>query len=152
MMRHNRGVIVNIVSIAGRNGGSPGAGHYAAAKGGMIAFSKNMAKELAPDGIRVNSVSPGVIDTPFHEQFSTPEMMKSFVASIPMGRVGTAPEVAAVIAFLCSDASSYICGETIEVNGGSSCYKILPVRCARRVCGSAFLFADHDGQACEIPA
>ena len=118
MMRQKRGVIVNNVSIAGRSGGSPGASHYAAAKGGLIAFSKNMAKELAPHGIRVNAVSPGVIDTPFHEQFSTPEMMKSFVAMIPMGRVGTSGEIAAVIAFLCSDASSYVCGETIEVNGG----------------------------------
>jgi 3-oxoacyl-[acyl-carrier protein] reductase len=66
----------------------------------------------------VNGVSPGVIDTPFHEVFSTPEMMASFVKSIPMGRVGTSIEIAKVIAFLASDAASYIAGETIEVNGG----------------------------------
>jgi 3-oxoacyl-[acyl-carrier protein] reductase len=118
MIRQKHGVIVNTASIAGRNGGGFGASHYAAAKAGLIAFSMNMAKELAPHGIRVNCVSPGVIDTPYHEQFSTPEMMKGFVASIPMGRVGNSSEVAAVIAFLCSDASSYVCGETIEVNGG----------------------------------
>ena len=77
-----------------------------------------MAKELAPQGIRVNAVSPGVIDTPFHEVFSTPEMMRNFVASIPLGRVGTALECAKVIAFLASEAASYVVGETIEVNGG----------------------------------
>jgi 3-oxoacyl-[acyl-carrier protein] reductase len=118
MIHHKRGVIVNIASLAGRNGGVPGAGHYATAKGGLITLSKNLAKELAPHGIRVNCVSPGVIDTPLQKKFSTPEMMKTYAASIPMGRVGTSAEVAAVIAFLCSDASSYVCGETIEVNGG----------------------------------
>jgi 3-oxoacyl-[acyl-carrier protein] reductase len=118
MIERKRGVMVNLGSIAGRNGGGLGAGHYAAAKGAVIEFSKNMAKELAPHGIRVNCVSPGVIDTPYHERFSTPEMIKAFVATIPMGRVGAAHEVASVIAFLCSDASSYLCGETIEINGG----------------------------------
>ena len=118
MVERKRGAIVNLTSIAARNGGGPGAGPYAAAKAGVIAFTKNMAKELAPIGIRVNCVSPGVIDTPFHEQFSSAEMMKGFVASIPMGRTGTSAEVAAVIAFLCSDASAYVQGETVEVNGG----------------------------------
>jgi 3-oxoacyl-[acyl-carrier protein] reductase len=73
---------------------------------------------LTPHSIRVNAISPGVIDTPFHEVFSTPEMMRNFVATIPLGRVGTPAECAKVIAFLASDASSYIVGETIEVNGG----------------------------------
>ena len=77
-----------------------------------------MAKELAPFGIRVNGVSPGVIDTPFHEQFSTPEMIRSFVAQIPAGRMGKSEEIAKVIAFLASDAASFVVGETIEVNGG----------------------------------
>ena len=81
-------------------------------------MTKGMARELAPLGIRVNAVSPGVIDTPFHEVFSTPEMIKGFVAGIPMGRVGTSHECATAIAFLASDAASYIAGETIEVNGG----------------------------------
>jgi NAD(P)-dependent dehydrogenase (short-subunit alcohol dehydrogenase family) len=118
MVERKRGAIVNMGSIAARNGGGMGASHYAAAKGAVVAFTKNMARELAPHGIRVNCVSPGVIDTPYHEKFSTPEMIKSFVATVPMGRVGRADEVASVIAFLCSEASSYVCGETIEVNGG----------------------------------
>jgi 3-oxoacyl-[acyl-carrier protein] reductase len=118
MIERKRGNIINIVSIAGRNGGGPGAGAYGTAKGGLITFTKSLAKELAPHGVRVNGVSPGVIDTPFHEAFSTPEMIRGFVSGIPLGRVGTAMECATVIAFLASDASSYIVGETVEVNGG----------------------------------
>ena len=113
-----RGAIVNVVSIASHTGGGPGAGVYASAKAALTASTKSLARELAPHGIRVNAVSPGVIDTPFHEVFSTPEMMKTFVGMIPLGRVGTSQECANVIAFLASDASSYIVGETIEVNGG----------------------------------
>ena len=118
MIERRRGAIVNVVSIAGHNGGGPGAGVYAASKAALTAFTKSLAKELAPSGIRVNAVSPGVIDTPFHEVFSTPEMMQNFVKMIPLGRVGTAAECATVIAFLASDAASYVVGETIEINGG----------------------------------
>jgi 3-oxoacyl-[acyl-carrier protein] reductase len=118
MIERRSGVVINVGSIAGRNGGGPGAGPYAAAKGGLMTFTKSLAKELAPHGIRVNCVSPGVIDTPFHEVFSTPEMMSNFVKMIPLGRVGTSMECAKVIAFLASDAASYVVGETIEVNGG----------------------------------
>jgi 3-oxoacyl-[acyl-carrier protein] reductase len=118
MIERKNGVIVNVGSIAGRNGGGPGAGAYAAAKGGLMTYTKSLAKEVAPHGVRVNCVSPGVIDTPFHEVFSTPEMMSNFVKMIPLGRVGASMECAKVIAFLASDAASYVTGETIEVNGG----------------------------------
>jgi 3-oxoacyl-[acyl-carrier protein] reductase len=118
MIERRSGAIINVVSIAGRNGGGPGAGPYASAKGGLISFTKSLAKELAPHGVRVNAVSPGVIDTPFHEVFSTPEMIQNFVKGIPLGRVGKPEECATVIAFLASEAASYIAGETIEVNGG----------------------------------
>jgi NAD(P)-dependent dehydrogenase (short-subunit alcohol dehydrogenase family) len=118
MIARRAGAIVNVASIAGRNGGGPGAGAYSTAKGAVVIFTKSLAKELAPHGVRVNAVSPGVIDTPFHEVFSTPEMIRNFVAAIPLGRVGNPIEVASVIAFLASDAASYVVGETIEVNGG----------------------------------
>jgi len=118
MIQRRIGVIVNIASIAGRNGGALGSIHYSTAKGGMITMTKGLAKELAPHGIRVNAVSPGVISTPFHEQFSTPEAIRNFVSNIPLGRVGAPEEVARTILFLASEASSYIVGETIEVNGG----------------------------------
>lgn len=118
MIERKAGTIINVTSIAGRNGGALGSIHYSTAKGGMITFTKGLAKELAPHGIRVNAVSPGVIATPFHEQFSTPEAMKNYAAAIPLGRVGQPSEVAQTIAYLASDAASFLCGETIEINGG----------------------------------
>lgn len=118
MAEKGAGVIINMTSIAGRNGGALGSIHYSAAKGAMTTMTKGLAKEFAAQGIRVNAVSPGVIDTPFHETFSTPEAMANFKNIIPMGRVGTSNEVAKVVAFLASDLSAYLCGETIEINGG----------------------------------
>jgi 3-oxoacyl-[acyl-carrier protein] reductase len=118
MIERRRGAVVNVVSIAGHSGGGPGAGAYASSKAALTCYTKSMAKELAPHGVRVNAIAPGVIDTPFHEAFSTPEMLRNFVSTIPLGRLGTSAECAAVIAFLVSAAASYIVGETIDVNGG----------------------------------
>jgi 3-oxoacyl-[acyl-carrier protein] reductase len=118
MVERKSGTIINVVSIAAHNGGGPGSGAYSAAKAGLIALTKSQAKELAPHGVRVNAISPGTIDTHFHEVFSTPEMLKAAVATIPMGRLGTPEDCAKVIAFLASDAAGYLVGETIEVNGG----------------------------------
>lgn len=118
MLEKGAGVIVNVTSVAGRNGGALGSIHYSSAKGAMTTMTKGLAKEFAAQGIRINGVSPGVIDTPFHETFSTPEAMKNFANIIPQGRVGKSAEVAGVIAFLASDAASYLAGETIEINGG----------------------------------
>lgn len=118
MIARKSGVIINLGSIAGHNGGGPGAGVYATAKAAVHCLTKALAKELAPHGVRVNAVAPGVIDTPFHERMSTPEMIKQFVGTIPMGRTGTSEECGRVIAFLASDAAAYIHGEMIEINGG----------------------------------
>jgi NAD(P)-dependent dehydrogenase (short-subunit alcohol dehydrogenase family) len=118
MLEKGSGVIVNVTSIAGRNGGALGSIHYSSAKAALLTMTKGMAKELAPLGIRVNAVSPGVIDTPYHETFTTSEVMQNLRSAIPMGREGRADEVAGVIAFLASDAASYLCGETVEINGG----------------------------------
>lgn len=118
MMERRQGAIVNVSSVAGRNGGALGSIHYSTAKGGLITFTKGLAKEMAAYNVRVNAVSPGVIQTHFHEQFSTPEMMQAYCKMIPLGRVGTPAEVARVIAFLASDAASFLVGETIEINGG----------------------------------
>ena len=118
MAARGSGVIVNVGSIAGRNGGGPGAIPYATAKAAILGFTKGLAKELAGYGVRVNAVHPGVILTPFHETFSTPERMQAMVSTIPQGRAGTSEEVAGVIAFLASDTASHIIGEAIEINGG----------------------------------
>jgi 3-oxoacyl-[acyl-carrier protein] reductase len=118
MLERGAGVIVNVTSIAARNGGALGSIHYSAAKAAVLTMTKGMAKEFATQGIRINAVSPGVIDTPYHETFTTPEVMENLRKAIPMGREGRPDEVAGVIAFLASDAAKYLCGETIEINGG----------------------------------
>lgn len=119
MRRAGRGGIINVTSVAARNGGGSGAAMYASAKGFVSTFTRGMARELVKDNIRVNAVSPGVIETPFHERYSTPQMLESFRGSIPMGRLGTADECAGAFVYLASDAlSSYVTGQIIEVNGG----------------------------------
>jgi len=119
MRRAGRGSIVNVTSIAARNGGGSGAAMYASAKGFVSTFTRGMARELVKDDIRVNAVSPGVIETPFHERYSTPQMLESFRGTIPMGRLGTADECAGAFLYLASDAlSGYVTGQIIEVNGG----------------------------------
>jgi 3-oxoacyl-[acyl-carrier protein] reductase len=111
--------IINTTSIAARNGGGGGAILYAAAKGFVSTLTHGLAKELIGNGIRVNAVAPGVIDTPFHERYSSAEQMKAMVATIPQGRVGTAEECVGAYLFLASPAlSGYIIGQVIEVNGG----------------------------------
>ena len=118
MAARKSGCIINITSIAGRNGGGPGAAAYAAAKGGLLTYTKGLAKEMALHGVRVNAVAPCVIATPYHERYSPPDLFQKLVASIPVGHAGTAEEVADVAVFLASPAARYITGETIEVNGG----------------------------------
>ncbi len=118
MLAKGGGCIINVTSIAGRNGGALGSIHYSSAKAAVLTMTKGLAKEFAQQGIHINAVSPGVIDTPYHETFTTSEVMENLRKAIPMGREGRSAEVASVIAFLASDAASYLCGETIEINGG----------------------------------
>jgi NAD(P)-dependent dehydrogenase (short-subunit alcohol dehydrogenase family) len=118
MIAKGSGVIVNVSSIAARNGGGIGATIYSAAKAAVSTITKGLAKELAPRGIRVNAVSPGTVDNHFHEVFSNRQILDSVVAQTPAGKLGTNEEVADAIVFLCSGASRYIHGQTIEINGG----------------------------------
>ena len=119
MRQQGRGSIINVTSIAARHGGGTGAVMYAAAKGFVSTFTRGLSKEVVKDGIRVNAVSPGVITTPFHERYSTPAMLETFKATIPMGRLGTADECAGAFVFLASDLlSGYVTGQVLEVNGG----------------------------------
>jgi 3-oxoacyl-[acyl-carrier protein] reductase len=113
------GAIVNLSSIAARNGGGPGAGVYAAAKAAVAALTKGMARELAPRGIRVNAVSPGTVDNDFHARFSTREMLDNVVRSTPQGRLSSNDDMAGTILFLLSDAARNVIGQTLEVNGGA---------------------------------
>ena len=119
MVARKRGTIVNMSSLAAWNGGGPGAGAYAAAKGAIVSLTKALAKELAPHGIRVNCVAPGLIgDTAFHGRFTPPAAFETAAKGVPLGRAGTPEEVATVVAFLVSTDAAFLTGETIEINGG----------------------------------
>ncbi len=117
MASRKSGSIVNISSIAGRHGGAANLA-YSAAKGGLLTYTKALARELAPYGVRVNAVAPGVIATPFHDRHTPPELLQQYIARIPWGRAGTAEEVAEVVVFLASPSSGYVTGQTVDVNGG----------------------------------
>jgi len=118
MEQRGKGRIINVTSVAARNGGAPGAAAYATAKAGVSNLTRAMAKELVSDGILVNGVAPGVITTPFHDRFTPPDVREKLNAALPIGREGTPEEVAGVVVFLASPAADYLVGEIIEVNGG----------------------------------
>ncbi|MFO1061682.1 MAG: glucose 1-dehydrogenase [Dongiaceae bacterium] len=118
MLAAGRGCIITVSSLAGHDGGGPGASHYGAAKGGVITFTKALAKEVGPQGIRVNGIAPGLIATRFHDTFSTAEGRRATVERTPLRREGTPADVAGAALFLASDQAGFIAGETLEVNGG----------------------------------
>lgn len=120
MRAQGAGSIVNISSVsAQRGGGIFGGPHYSAAKAGILGLTKAMARELAPDGIRVNAICPGFIGTDITAGKLTPAMKEQILAGIPMGRVGEARDVAGCALFLASDLSAYVTGSEVDVNGGS---------------------------------
>lgn len=111
------GAIVNNLSLSVQTGGANGAGAYAVAKGGLQVLTRTLARELAP-AVRVNAIMPGVIETHHHEVFSTPERMQQYRKETPLQRNGTAEEVAGAVLFLASDASRFITGSLLDINGG----------------------------------
>ncbi len=118
MKTNGGGVIINNASVAGRFGGGVGAMAYSTAKGAVITLTKAMGRELIADGIRVNGIAPGIIDTPFHDKFTPPDVMQGLMEKIPIKRAGTSDEMASIVTFLASDDSSYLVGVTIDANGG----------------------------------
>lgn len=119
MVKQKSGNIINVTSIAARQGSSPGGSIYAGAKGFVSSFTKSLAKELVGHNIRVNCVSPGTIHTAFHDRFSTAEKRAATAKTIPMQRLGLADDCTGAFLFLASDAASrYMTGQVIEVNGG----------------------------------
>lgn len=119
MRDQKSGNIINVTSIAARNGSSPGGSVYAGAKAFISAFSKTLAKELVGHGVRVNCVSPGTIHTAFHDRFSDEAKREATRKTIPMQRLGVAADCAGTFLYLASEqASGYVTGQVIEVNGG----------------------------------
>ncbi len=116
MMKARWGRIVNIGSVVGSTG-NPGQANYAAAKAGMLGFTKSLAKEVGSRGITVNAVAPGFIDTDMTRELPQ-EQRQALLDVIPLGRLGEAEEIAHAVSFLCSDKAAYITGETLHVNGG----------------------------------
>lgn len=111
--------IVNFSSQAGRDGGGGGASLYATAKGAVMTYTRAMAKELGPKGIRVNAVAPGMIATSFHDRFTKPEIRANVAASTPLRRQGEAKDVADLVVYLASDEAAFITGANIDINGGT---------------------------------
>lgn len=116
MQRQGYGRIINMASISAQTGGVSGGAHYAASKGGMIAMTKTLARDLAPHNVTVNAIAPGQIDT--RPEFLTPEQRKHLESIIPLGRLGRPEEIAYAVLFLASPMGSYITGATLDVNGG----------------------------------
>jgi 3-oxoacyl-[acyl-carrier protein] reductase len=113
------GAIVNFASQAARDGGGMGAIAYSSAKGGVLTFTRGLAKELGSRKIRVNCISPGMINTTFHNTFTKPEVRQKVAAATPLGREGEAHEVANLVVYLASEQASFVNGASIDINGGA---------------------------------
>lgn len=118
MAPRRRGAIVTMASLAAFNGAGPGAAAYAAAKGAIVAYTRALAKEGGPLGIRVNGVAPGLIATRFHERFNTPQGRQAVVEATPLGCEGAPDDVAQSVLFLSSARSAFVTGEIVQINGG----------------------------------
>ncbi len=116
------GRIINISSVGARTGGGAGSIPYHAAKAGVLAMTKALAKELAPQGVTVNAIAPGIIETAFHERHSKSVKDEWVRTLVPLARAGTPADVAAAVVYLASEGASYVTGVTLDVNGGMAMY------------------------------
>jgi len=118
MVERGRGVVINILSTAAWVGGTDTVYAYASAKGALLTLTRGLARSLAPQGVRVLAIAPGTIDTGFQRTGTSPEMLQELVRSNLLGRMGRPDEIGEVVAFMATDAASFVVGETIHVNGG----------------------------------
>jgi len=123
MTAEGRGRIINISSVGARTGGGAGSIPYHAAKAGLMALTKGLAKELAPSGVTVNTIAPGIIETAFHDRHTAPDLRAEWIKTlIPMQRAGLPADIAAAAVFVASDEASYMTGATLDINGGMAMY------------------------------
>ncbi|QCB47139.1 SDR family NAD(P)-dependent oxidoreductase [Hydrogenophaga sp. PAMC20947] len=122
MVPRGSGSVVIMASLAGHDGGGPGASHYGAAKGALFSYMRALAKEVGPQGIRINGIAPGLIATRFHDVFNTPQGRAAGVERTPLRREGQPEDVANATVYLTSEAASFITGEVLEINGGMAMY------------------------------
>ena len=118
MVPAKQGVIINMASGAAYSGSPNSSVHYGAAKGAITTFTRGIAREFAKHGIRVNALAPGMVDTPFHTNFSVPGFVETMSKNTTIGRAASSDEIAALIVFLCSDGCPYLTGSTIRVDCG----------------------------------
>jgi 3-oxoacyl-[acyl-carrier protein] reductase len=118
MIERGHGVIINILSTAAHSAGTDTVYAYGSSKAALMTLTRGLARSLAPQGVRVLSVSPGTVDTSIQRNLTSPEMLADLVSRIPRGRIGRPEEIGEVVAFMASDAASFVVGETLEVNGG----------------------------------
>jgi 3-oxoacyl-[acyl-carrier protein] reductase len=118
MIPAGRGQIIVNASVAARTGGGGGSVHYATAKGALVTFVRGLAQEVAPHGVRINAVAPGVTDTPFHEKATDPDRMAAFRKAIPLGRFGRPEDIARAVVWLAGESDGFITGETLYLTGG----------------------------------
>ncbi len=119
MEPRKKGSLILVSSLAGHNGGGPGATHYGASKGAMITYTRGLAKEVGPLGIRVNGIAPGLVDTKMTKvTTSNPKRLEGAIDRIPLKRLGTPADMAGAALFLASPLASYIVGQTLVVDGG----------------------------------
>ena len=118
MKERKFGRIINISSSAGRSVSTLGGAHYTASKAGLLGLTRAVAKEVAPFGITVNAICPGLIDTEMARKTTTEKELQDFLASFPINRIGTPEEIGDLVVFLCSDKASYITGASLDINGG----------------------------------
>lgn len=122
MLPRGSGNVIIMASLASHDGGGPGASHYGAAKSALLGYTRALAKEAGPQGVRVNAIAPGLIATRFHDVFNTPQGRAAGVGRTPLGREGQPEDVAYAALYLSSPGASFITGEVIEVNGGMAMY------------------------------